>query len=256
MIRRFNYTGRKKILRSRISVRTSRTTGGLLSFDADMDFEGLSLPVTGKVFVEAYRRAYFRRFPCGTAFSLRPSRETVLDGIDPGTLVIFRVKVVDRKGRIVAAADRIIPKRAEEEPADRFCLLPVEFVDLGHAVWRLDLESDWPCLQLNSRVDQIRETARSDPSFLVLVYPEIVRQILYRIVVEEDHNDPGTDPDDWMSRWLRFVLDLSGRGVLPPCGESEPVLQEKLRWIDDAVEAFCSHHQVLEKFMQSEKGDG
>jgi len=255
MIRRFNYTGRKKIPRSRISVRTARTPEGPLSFDADMDFEGLTLPVTGKVFVEAYRGAYFRRFPCGTAFNLRPPREKVLDGIDPEKLVIFRVKVVDRKGRIVAAADRIIPKRNEEDPAGRLCLLPVEFIDLGHVIWRLDLESDWPCLQLNSRVDQIRETARSDPYFLVLVYPEIVRQILHRIVVEEDHNDPVTDPDDWMSQWLRFVINMSGRSVLPPCGESEPVLQEKLRWIDDAVEVFCSRHQVLDKFLQSGKGD-
>ncbi len=255
MIRRFNYTGRKKIPRSRVSVWLAQTTQGFLAFDASMDFDGLPLPVTGKVFVEAYRRAYFRRFTCGTVSNLKPPRETVLDGIDPGTLVIFRIKVVDRKGRIVAAADKIIPRRVEEEPADRLCLLPVEFVDLGHAVWRLDLESDWPCLQLNSRVDHIRETARSDHSFLTLVYPEIVRQILYKVVVEEDHNDPETDPDDWMSRWLRFVTDLAGPGSLPPAGESGPVVQEKLKWIDDAVEAFCSHHHVLEKFAQSEKGD-
>jgi hypothetical protein len=71
--------------------------------------------------------------------------------------------------------------------------------------------------------------------------------------VEENHPDPDTDPDDWMSRWLSFAAGALGKRSLPPTGESEPILQEKLRWIDDVVEAFCESHQLMEKFIQAQK---
>ena len=151
----------------------------------------------------------------------------------------------------MASADRIVPRRTEEEAADRICLLPVDFVDLGQSVWRLDLASDWPSLQLNRRIETVREIARSDNYFLSLVYPEVVRQILYKIVVQEDHTDPESDPNDWMSQWLSFVAEFFSRKQLPPSGESEPVLQEKLKWIDEAVEAFCSNNEMLSKFIQA-----
>ncbi len=166
---------------------------------------------------------------------------------------MFRIKVVDATGmgRILAAADKIMPHRQDEEPTDRLCLLPVDFVDLGSSIWRLDIAGDWPSLQLNNRIDEIREIARSDVSFLSLVYPEVVRHVLYKIVVEEDHTDPESDPDDWMSQWLNFTSNLLKVGYLPPSGESEPIIQEKLKWVDEAVEAFCSENKMLDKFRQA-----
>ena len=160
--------------------------------------------------------------------------------------------MVDEKGngRILAVADRIQPRRSEDEPVDKICLLPVDFVDLGNCVWRLELESDWPSLMLNNRFDKIRELARSDHSFFSLVYPEVVRQILYKIVVEEDHTDPQSDPDDWRSLWLTFSRDILGKSILPPSGESEPIIQEKMKWIDDVVEEFCSDNEVLKRFIK------
>ena len=253
MIRRFNYTGRKKIPRSKVPIRLVQTADGLLAFDASFLLDGLSLPANGRISIEAYRRNYFRRFSCGTIQNPRPVRTCVLEGLDPRALVLFRAKVSDPKGRLLAVADRIIPQRPEEETSDRLSLLPVDFVDLGKSVWRLDLASDWPSLQLNSRIDNIREIARSDPSFLSLVYPEVVRQILCKIIVEENHTDPETDPDDWMSRWLNFGAGLLKKKAWPPAGDTEPLRQEKLRWIDDVVEAFCESHQLLEKFIQSQR---
>jgi hypothetical protein len=178
-----------------------------------------------------------------------------LEGLGPDSLVRFRVKIVDKKGRLLAVGDRITPRRLGEESANRLCLLHADFVDLGQLIWRLDLEGDWPILQLNQKIENIREVARSEPSFLTLVYPEVVRQVLYRIVVTEDHTDPETDgEDDWMSAWLRFaLLILGGRKQLPPSGESEPILQEKFKWIDDVVDAFCSSNQILDKFAKSLK---
>ena len=164
---------------------------------------------------------------------------------------MFRVKVVDGKGRILAVADRVIPRRSEDEDASKQCLLPVEFADLGHSIWRLDLDGEWPSLLLNNRIDNIREIARADESFQALVYPEVVRQILNHIVIVEDHTDPDTDPDDWMSLWLRFTIGLMGRKTLPPSGGEEHIVLDKGRWIDDAIEAFCASQHVVERFIQN-----
>lgn len=249
MIRKFNYTGRKRIPRSRVAIEIMGKNGPT-SFEASIDLTGLNLPKSADVFVEAYRRSFFKRFYFGTVSRLRPPTDRSLADLDPRALAMFRVKVVEAagKGRILAVADKIIPRRAEDEPANKICLLPVDFVDLGQSIWRLDVEGDWPSLQLNIQIDNIREIARSDTHFLSLVYPEVVRQILHKIVVEEDHTDPETDPEDWMSQWLTFTR-LLGVKQLPPSGDSEPILQEKLKWIDDAVEAFGSSNKVLEKFM-------
>jgi hypothetical protein len=81
----------------------------------------------------------------------------------------------------------------------------------------------------------------------------VVRQILHKIVVDDDYTDADADEDDWMSGWLKFAIETLGRRVLPSSGGSEPILQEKLNWIDNVVEAFCSKHQVLEKFVKAQK---
>jgi hypothetical protein len=161
---------------------------------------------------------------------------------------------VDRKGRILAVADKISARRTEQESANRQFLLPVDFADLGNTIWQLDLEGDIPILQLNKSLENIREIARSDSFFLSLIYPEVVRQVLHKIVVEDDYTDADADgEDDWMSGWLKFAIEMLGRRVLPPSGRSEPIIQEKLKWIDDVVEAFSSKHQVLEKFVKAQK---
>lgn len=252
MIRKFNYTGRKRIARSRVSIEITPGKNGSTAFEASIDLSGLKLPKDAEIFIEAYRRSFFKRFSFGTVSQVRHPEDRSLGVVDPRALAMFRIKVVEAKGkgRILAAADKIIPRRAEDEPANKICLLPVDFVDLGQSVWRLDLASDWPSLQLNIRIEDIREIARSDAHFLSLVYPEVVRQIFYEILVKEDHTDPQTDPDDWMSQWLSFAA-LLGVKQLPPSGESEPILQDKLKWIDDAVEAFCSSNKMMEKFVQA-----
>ncbi|MCX8117098.1 MAG: hypothetical protein N3G78_04080 [Desulfobacterota bacterium] len=259
MIRRFNYTGRKRIPRPKLSFSLRKSSKNTLSFDASIDFTSLDLPGSAQIYIEAYRRAYFQRFACGTVSAPRFPVNSPLEGLDPDALVLFRVKVVDRKGRILASADSIRPKRKEEDEGARESLLPVEFVDLGNLVWRLDLEGDLPILQLNKRVENIREIARSDGHFLGLVYPEVFRQILLKIVVEEDCNDPDAEAGDeveGMGQWLRFAIQVLGRRHLPPPGQSEPARQQKLRWIDEVVEAFCSNHQVLERFVKEQRPKG
>jgi len=252
MIRRFNYTGRRKIPRSRVRIRLAEEDGRR-RFDAEIALDGLELPEEASLFVEAYHRSACRRFDFGTVGTPRALPDRWLDGMAVRR-PLFRVKVVLMEhgiGRIVAAADRVVPQESETDPEARQPLLPVEYEDLGDRIWILDLDSDWPRLRLNHRVDGIREAARSGPDFLTLVYPEVLRAILARALAE-DRFDPDCDDDDWGTLWLRFACRELGR-PRPPW-ERDGGREE---WIEDAVNAFCARSHVASRFagLLADRGD-
>ncbi|KAF0179407.1 MAG: Uncharacterized protein FD164_2043 [Nitrospirae bacterium] len=246
MIRKFNYTGRRKLPRANLSFQIHSEEDGVSSFWASLSLRGLQLPPDAEVFVEAYRGASSMRFSFGTVGNLGAPESTVLDQIQPGGIPLFRVKIV-RDGRLIAAADRIVPHTAADDPKDRLCLLPVEFIDMGDIVWHLDLSEDHPVLQVNACIEGIRETVRTDSSFFSLVYPEIVRQVLRHILLAENYGDEECDPDDWQANWLRFAESLPGVSR-PPSRTFSATRQDREFWIEDAVQAFCRKWRVRERF--------
>lgn len=251
MIRRFNYTGRRRLTRSRIRIWV-REDGDRCRFDAELALDGLELPAEALLFVEAYHRSAYRRFEFGTVGAPRAPSSRWLDGI-PVRKPLFRVKVVlVRNGvaRILAAADKVVPEDSDDEKDSRQSLLPVEYVDLGDRIWDLDLDSDWPRLRLNKCFQGIREAARSGREFLTLVYPEIFRAVLARAL--EEGFDPDCDDDDWGTLWLRFACSELGRPRPPQEPDSE-----REEWIDEAVNAFCARSQVASHFegLLADRGD-
>jgi hypothetical protein len=252
VIRRFNYTGRRRIPRSRIRIRV-RDERDRRAFDAKLSLDGLQLPSRASVFVEAYHRAAYKRFDFGTVSHPRIPSDRFLDGI-PVQSPLFRVKIVQREGgigRIVAVAERVVPEQTEQNDADCTPLLPVEYVDLGDRVWALDLDSDWPRLHLNRRLDGVREAARGGHEFLSLVYPEVLRAVLTR-VLDDGNADPDCDDDDWGTLWLRFACrDL---GLPRPDGLDA---QDAASWLEHAVNAFCVRSKVTRSFelMVSARGE-
>lgn len=245
MIRRLNYTGRKRIARFRVTVRLTSVGGGHYAFEIDFDISTYGFPADARVFVEAYNSGSYMRFSFGTVAERRNPDDVRLLDITPRPLPKFRLKVVDqsaRHGMLLGVADKLIPLRAEEELSQRQSLLPVDFCDLGDRIWRLDL-SDWPVLELNNRVESIAEIARTGDWFFGLVYPEVVRSILREIVIEQDVTDSGFDDSDWHSLWLRFVCSMPGV-TEPPAGESEAARDQRLAWIEETVQAFCRARQA------------
>ena len=249
MIRRLNYTGRKKIPRSAVTIRLLPTDDGGYAFSAELDLSALGFANNARVFVEAYNTASYMRFSFGTIANRRDPKDLHLTDITPRPLPKFRLKVVDqstRHGLLLGVADKLVPLRPHEDIANKQSLLPVDFCDLGERIWRLEL-SDWPLLELNNRIDAVGEAARSGDSFLALVYPEVLRRILHEIVVVLDVTDMEFDDSDWTSLWLRYVCSLPGVNE-PPAGITEESKARRSEWIDDAVQAFCRSRQARRRF--------
>jgi hypothetical protein len=248
MIRKLNFTGRKKIRRTRVRVDLLRDTDGRRCFDIALSLEGMALPAKAHVYVEAYHRTAYQRFDCGQVADLRIPEDRRLLRFSETRQPLFRVKVVDRSrglGRILAAVDKVRAQSVDNLPSDAQSLLFVEYDDLGNAIWQLELEGDWPVLRLNHNADDIGLVASSDRRFLPLVYPEVFRQILVRVLLIDDHSDPYCD-DDWPSLWLQLACGLPGVGMPPDRGRID-----QGAWIDTAVESFSGNYKMLEMFNQS-----
>lgn len=241
MIRRLNYTGRKSIPRSRVTIRIVPMPSGERAFTADFDLKGLRFPRDARIYIEAYNADSYMRFDFGSVGDPVVPRDTRLTEITLRPLAKFRLKVVDETeetGLLRGVADKIIPLRPDEDLEHSQSLLPVDFLDLGERVWRLDL-SDWPVLELNNRIDEIAEAARSSGGFLGLLYPEVVRRILHNVVIEQEVTDPKLDDSDWTCLWLRYACSIPGVSAPPtaPPGQQQTELLEE--WIEDTVQAFC-----------------
>lgn len=251
MIRRFNYTGRKRIERTRVAISLNNKGERGSTFDADLHLDDLRVPPEGRVFLEAYYRSSFMRFDFGTIASPMKPADRRLTDIGGGEVVFFRVRVVDpsgEHGRILAEVDGVTPKQPGLVSENRRCLLHVNFKDLGQEIWRLDLENTMPVLEVNDQIENIRDIILTDRTFQSLVYPATVREILQRILIIDQY-DPSEDTGEWASLWLKFVRRF--HAVDPPSLDPDSGAngQERLDWIEDAVRSFCSFVSAKENFI-------
>lgn len=138
MIRKFNYTGRKRIDRERLKIKLVAAEGDFPSFDAAINLDDLGLPSDAAVYVEAYDRSSYMRFDFGTvAQQIAPARRQLTE-LQSRELILFRVRVVDKAGahgRVLAVADRLTPVATGAAAVEREGLLGVELQDLGDRIW-------------------------------------------------------------------------------------------------------------------------
>ena len=255
MIRRFNYTGRKRIDRSRVEIRLAGDGHGVPTFDAALALTDLGLAGHARVYVEAYYRSSWMRFPWGTVSEVRVPESRRLTDVDHVPTVYFRVLVVDetgQRGRILASIDGVRATRHGEEPGRRESILPVNPTDLGDQIWRLHF-GDEPVLEVNNRIPDILSRVQHDPAFLALVYPAVVREVLLQAVLVETL--PDAEPPGWQGQWLQFA-----RSVHP--GEPPSLDPEQLQdsreavqeWIDDVVASFSRKLDVLQRYLAPSPG--
>lgn len=245
MLRKLNFTERTKIPRSAVQITLRRENDGVLAFDPVLDLSSVSAPPAARVYIEAHYRTSYMRFDFGTLGDLTMPADRRLSDIDSGSVVRFRVKVVDNAAkmhRIVAAADDITVSATSPDGNARIPLLEVNFRDLGDLPWRIELEANGPVLELNNRVEGIERMARHDATFFGLVYPAAVREILTNILIIEQY-ETGEESDDWWSLWMRWARELTDAPL--------PIdLEDRRAWIEEVAAAFCGRHRVIEKLRQ------
>ena len=243
MLRKLNFTERVKIPRNDVRVTLSRDADGVLVFDPQLSFDSVAGVPSARVFIEAYYRTSFMRFDCGSVEAFAPPADRRLTDIDGTSVVRFRVKLVDNHAndhRIVAVADDIVVSEEKRESSGRVPLLPVNFTDtLGQQAWRIAFEPNGPVLELNNRIDAVKDVARNDAAFFALVYPAAVRQVLSQILLVEQH-DAHQEGDDWWNLWLRWAARYAS--PLP----NEP--DEAPFWIDEVIAAFCGEQKLVDRW--------
>lgn len=249
MIRRLNFTGRKRIPSERVRISIFRLPAGR-EFDARLRLDGLDLPGSARVFVEAYHKFNYMRFDFGTVHALQPALDRTLSAFYEGARVLFRIKVVaadEDAGRVLAVADRIQPLSPDDR-RDRDPLISVRTVKgMNQQIWRVNWESG-PVLELNVDEPEIKTRMTADPRFKSLVLPEVLRTVLTRILSDEMDADPESEDGRIAVRWLAFAADLHPSE--PPASEDRDGESVEV-WVNGVVDGFCRRNRVLDQWRRS-----
>jgi hypothetical protein len=250
VIKRVNFTGRRRIPRSHVEV--SLSEGQPRQLTAHIDLTGISFPPAAEVMLEATSAGsqMVERIPCGVVSQLAPPANHVLKEAE-GENLFFTLKVIDREqtlGRLLGIAEHIRPERAGTPQASgRRGILPVEPADLGQELWRLEFKDQEVVLHVNRDIPNLKERIHSDPALYAAIYPEIVRRVLTSAIAA--NVDIDEEEERWPVLWQRFGRDLHPTKQRPPSCDDPAADQEE--WIEDVVQAFCEAHQFKDKYQQA-----
>ncbi len=250
MIRRFNYTNRIKIPRSRVDISLFKDNDGKY-FKANINLEGLNLPAEAKIYIEPNYKGVYQRFSFGTVAQFKEPKNTRLDELPETELAYFDVSVVDETNELglLLGKAKGIAVSTDGLPNDRLPLLYVNPTDLKNQFWKLTFDSSddgRPTLEINKNIPEIYEMAKNDIKFISLVYPSAFRGVLVKIFEEGDF-DAGED--SWVAQWLKFLSTALGIKTLPETDYENGILSpEQEAWIDEAVNEYCKKFQLFEKF--------
>jgi hypothetical protein len=204
------------------------------------------LPDDALVFVEAYRQTSWMRFDFGTAGAVMAPKDCSLTEFDSQEDILFRVKVTQANDThvLLAEADRIPLIRPEVIEDKRISLLPVKPHPLGDEIYRVDFSDDRPRLLINCAAGDWRAIAKS-PAFASLVYPPVFREVITRILMVDEYDD-SSDFTNWRSLWLKLAESLPSVQDCPKSADKD----ERMDWIDSAVQAFATKIKNLTRFAE------
>ena len=235
-VRRFNYTGRKRILHNQVAITLHDAGDGAApTFTAELYLDALQLPSDAQLMIVSQRNRAAKRFPWGTVANPKPPADCLLD--DTPDHPYFRIMALGDSGQLLALADRVQPRRANR----RDPLLPLLEADLGNEVWQLDFgeAGDNPILLVNRNIPGISAAVRQDNAFLGLVIPEVLRAVLTRAFIVEGAAPDDTDDGPW-SKWADFVRAFYSEEHPATAADDESDNAAMAKWIDGAVTAFAS----------------
>lgn len=249
----FNYTGRKKLKNEDFNVSLFESGNGA-SPEVEVSVhrsEHLGVSDSAVVWIEAYRGPRSMRFGLGRWGDIRGEYRFPLSDFGHAEPVLFRIKIVDaddKKHPIKAWRDRIRPVVYTSSKQKRRSVLPVFPCDLGHIAWIIDWEDPArPILKVNSRINDVRDVSsivKNDPDFAILVFPEVIREVLTKLLLDQADDDDDADENEW----LVFASNLAG--VKFEGDESDPDENERLvnEWVHSVVQSFSRRAELLKRY--------
>ena len=244
--RKYNFTGRRRLRQGDVAVQINEDARPLTFGVTKLDLDSYGFPEQASVCVEVYRQMSYQRIDCGTVGELELPNNAVLTEFREPDALRYRIKVIskgDRNGQLLGEFNARFDQGQDS-------LLPVDPDDsLGQEVYRVNFDGDEPVLLINSSKLPDWKGVATDPVFVALVYPSVLRQILERAVRDQF---PDEDSDDWQSRWVRFATNFLR--VSKP--SENPEGDELDEWIEEAVEVFSRRQKLYDDFSTYWDRDG
>lgn len=242
--RRINSTNRKRIGHESVDIRLLETQPGApQKASAILDLGKFGFPASASVVIEAYRGSSLMRFECGTVGNLKVPPVMLLNEIDEGGNVQFRVKVIDHDGvvgRLLGSASRIRPLSNDDDNGRR-SLLPVRWKALGPELWQVSGdEEEAPALVLNLHATGLDNKIQADPTLRGIIMPAAFRIVLEKLIVLPPPDDD--DETDWKCDWLKFCREELEVEEDPYELDTEP----RRKWVSDCVRVFAERAAFLE----------
>lgn len=248
MIRKFNYTNRKKINRESVGIILNHDKKEKY-FEAQLNLSNGNFPDHAKVYIEAYYKTSYMRFNYGSISNICAPPSTKLNDFVNTDLIYFRIKIVDETkitGRILGLVSGIEPKNLESDQKNRMAILKVNYdADLGQRLYNLEFDEieDFPILEINRKLENGSELVKSD-IFLSTIYPSVIKDVATEIVNDQDSWQE--DDDCWQGYWIKFFkMTLEINSLRPNYNEEE---ETKREWVDEVVNAFCYKYKVRSHF--------
>jgi len=242
MRRKFNYTGRMKILRDNIEISLKKDKN---SFDAKINLDDYNLPDDSRVFIETYFHTELLRFDFGTVKNIERQQDNDLTDLGYQEQLKFRTIVTDSSGKILAMAEGIRPINDKKKNS----ILPIKKADIGQQIWRLDFVGveQGPYLVLNDKLPGIENFVKTNNQFILSVFPSIIREILTRIIFIDKINNLDEPAFDWHKNWIEFIKDRISVEEIPTLDVEDDDFDGNVvnEWINRMVEKFtdsCSEN--------------
>ena len=246
-MKRFNYTGRMRILKTDVHVQLKHHEGHLPYFNIVVDIDDYSLPAEASVVIEAHQGTRWMRFDIGKVGLIKNTSKLELSDFDDIEHLRFRVKIIDGKtGKLLAVANGVHPFTDDKDVNEnQTSILPVRSTDLvGDGVcWKLEYNEVDVSLLIEKELGGKEQVVRSN-IFKFLILPSAMREIL-NCLTSDEWDDEMDDTSDWKTKWLVFVKQLGGS--VPEKGRDA----DNSEWVDGAVRRLVNKLGNRDEFIQS-----
>lgn len=253
--RNFNYTENVQLKSDNCKLVVYEKSGSKFEVSLTLDDEKVSLwPDDALVYVDVYGTGLqTKRVNMGPLKDQDGEKRQLVSGYDLID-VLFRVRIIEPgpERRLLGWRDRISTVQYDRSGNKVKGILPVKPVDLGDIIWKLNWDKGImdPVLHINKNINtgqDITSIAGRDSDFLALVFPEALRQILTRILMDES-----LDHDDDENNWLVFA---GKQTVLSRPNEEEfedraDFFTKVDEWVEDVVQQFSADIGVFDRYTQ------